>query len=100
MPRIDSVHAHRETLRSWDDNALADHFAAALAEIDRLPVEDEQLRELLGLDVERTSEPPTSWEPSLFASASGLAGRTTIEHGPPIVTGGEGAVPSPASSSV
>ena len=53
MPRVDSVHAHRGTLRSWDDNALADQFAAALAEIDRLPVEDEQLRELLGLDVER-----------------------------------------------
>ena len=51
-----------------NDNALAEQLAAALEEIDGLRLENERLRALLGLDIERTAEPPTSWEPTLFAS--------------------------------
>ena len=45
----------------------ADELATALAEIESLRAENERLRGLLGLTGERDAEPPTAWEPTLFA---------------------------------
>jgi hypothetical protein len=47
--------------------SMADELAVALAEIESLRAEIEQLRGLLGLTGEREAEPPIAWEPTLFA---------------------------------
>jgi superfamily II DNA or RNA helicase len=47
-------------------STLEQKLAAALAEIDLLRAENDRLRGLLGLNEDRTPEPPMAWEPTLF----------------------------------
>jgi superfamily II DNA or RNA helicase len=49
---------------------LEQRLAAALAEIESLRAENDRLRGLLGLDEDRTPEPPAAWEPTLFVPAT------------------------------
>jgi hypothetical protein len=51
---------------------LDQKLAAALAEIESLRAENGRLRGLLGLDEDRTPEPPVAWEPTLFVPATPL----------------------------
>ena len=49
---------------------LDQKLAAAFAEIESLRAENDRLRGLLGLNEDRTPEPPAAWEPTLFVPAT------------------------------
>ena len=55
-----------------------DALAAALAEIAVLRVENERLRDLLGLTDERSADPPVAWEPTLFSASQTV--RPTVDR--------------------
>jgi superfamily II DNA or RNA helicase len=63
--------------------SLADQLAAALAEIDALRAENERLRGLLGLDIDRQPDPPQSWEPTLFVTAAAESRPPVDRRSPP-----------------
>ena len=52
------------------DPSMADQLPMALAAIESLRAENERLRGLLGLPGDRDAQPPTAWEPTLFAPAA------------------------------